>query len=126
MPRLPLASPLPSPPPAVDSVLLPARSIQTVTPYSQAAPGATAAATKGGALATDGSGGGGGGGPGGGSAQQQPECYNSVAEALAATPELQIFSSTLGLSGVRPAVEPALLAVCANRLPSGPAVEPAA
>lgn len=69
----------------IDAVLLPAHSIQYVLPYDQAVGGLQTSSPP--AL------------PG-----QQPGptgCFASLADAIAATPQLSIAKTTLGLTGVR-------------------------
>lgn len=113
----------------IDSVLLPARSLQTTLPYDLALGGIASGGGGSGGGAGGGAGTGSSGASGAGSGQagqgvvaatalggrgsggssagnatagaEVPECYPSIADAIAATPQLSILRSTLGLSGVR-------------------------
>ena len=117
---------LPAPPTVahvIDRVLLPARSLQQVLPYSQAVGGLAGSGAAGGTSAAIA-----GAGPTGdavsatlaaggtGAAATLPslaalgqapagegqQCFRSIADAIAATPSLSIVRSTLSLSGVSP------------------------
>ncbi len=105
----------------IDRVLLPARTLQQVLPYSQAVGGLAGGGSGGGAsaaitgagpagdavsaaLAAGGTGAAttlpGLTGLGQAPAGQQQQCFRSIADAIAATPSLSIVRSTLSLSGV--------------------------
>jgi hypothetical protein len=73
----------------VDAVLMPTRSLQQVLPYTQAVGGLQAAGT-GQPI-----------GPPPSAKPGQPACYPSIAAAVNANPQLSIFKTVLGLSGVR-------------------------
>lgn len=102
----------------IDKVLLPARSIQSILPYSLAVGGVPGAPAPGAPPGPPGSAAGGigigsasleaglsgapadGGAPAPQGGGGQPACFGSLADAIATTPQLSIFRSTLGLSGV--------------------------
>lgn len=73
----------------VDAVLMPTGSLQQVLPYNQAVGGLQAAGT-GQPI-----------GPPPPAEPGQPACYPSIAAAVNAKPQLSIFKTVLGLSGVR-------------------------
>lgn len=89
----------------VDTVLLPSRSLQSTLPYTLAVGGVAGQQPGGGggaAPAQPGAAPGANGTPGGaaGAGGQQSACYRSIEQAIAATPQLSILRTTLGLSGV--------------------------
>lgn len=102
----------------IDRVLLPARALQQVLPYSQAVGGLAGGGVSAAITGTGGAGdavsaalaaGGTGaattlpgltGLPGQAPAGGQQQCFRSIADAIAATPSLSIVRSTLSLSGV--------------------------
>lgn len=102
----------------IDKVLLPARALQQVLPYSQAVGGLagggssaaiTGAGSAGDAVSASLAAGGTGaattlpgltGMPGQAPVGQKQQCFRSIADAIAAAPSLSIVRSTLSLSGV--------------------------